>query len=469
VTNYTIVKGVEEVLHIGFDDTDHRLGKCTTHLAFKITEFLLKKTDAKFIDYPLLIRLNPNIPWKTRGNGAVCLRVKTYDQDKIIEFIKYYIEKDSAIGSGANPGVAFFKGEQIPQIVKEFSRNAMFDILSRQKAKKIAKECSIQYFTFGNGQGLVGSIAAIGCLLNGDYTFEVIAYRRPEKYGTVRKVDVNKVIEYNKNTFPYTFNNYDQIHRRILIAPHGPDPVFCGIRGESPEVVVSSLGALEIIEKLDGYMVFRSNQGTNMHLQKELKLSDLKSFIAGHIRCKVSRKPHIIQGGHTLFAVQDYIGINIPAAVYEPTGLTNIVSQLEVGDIVEIGCGVRKATSKYSKILNIEYLSIIELVDVYKFHNPLCERCGKQMKSEGRDKGFQCRRCKYREVNTTHKICIPVRRRIKAGLYIPTPKAHRHLTKPLHRYGMEKKLTDSNRNLQLLNGWFFLYEYNNSNNSAAYS
>jgi tRNA(Ile2)-agmatinylcytidine synthase len=469
VTKYTIAKGLEEVLHIGFDDTDHRLGKCTTHLAFKITEFLLKKTDTKFIDYPLLIRLNPNIPWKTRGNGAVCLRIKTYDKDKIIEFIKYYIEKHSAIGSGANPGVAFFQGEQIPQIVKEFSRSAMFDILSRQRAEKIAKQCNIQYFLFGNGQGLVGSIAAIGCLLHGDYTFEAIAYRRPENYGTTRKVDVNKVIEYNKNTFPYTFNNYDQIHKRILIAPHGPDPVFCGIRGESPEVVVSSLGTLEIIEKLDGYMVFRSNQGTNMHLQKELKLSELKSFISGYIRCNVSAKPHVIQGGHTLFAVQDSAGINILAAVYEPTGLTNIASQLEVGDVIEIGCGVRKASSKHSKILNIEYLSIIELVGIYEFHNPKCQHCGKRMKSEGRDKGFQCSKCKYRKDNTIDKVCLPIRRRIKAGLYIPTPKAHRHLTKPLHRYGIEKKLTDANWNLQLLNGWFFFYGYNNTNNSTAYS
>jgi tRNA(Ile2)-agmatinylcytidine synthase len=31
---------------------------------------------AEFIDYPNLIRLNPNAPWKTRGNGAVSLRIQ---------------------------------------------------------------------------------------------------------------------------------------------------------------------------------------------------------------------------------------------------------------------------------------------------------------------------------------------------------------------------------------------------------
>ncbi len=29
----------------------------------------------EIIGYPRLIRLNPNIPWKTRGNGALCLHV----------------------------------------------------------------------------------------------------------------------------------------------------------------------------------------------------------------------------------------------------------------------------------------------------------------------------------------------------------------------------------------------------------
>ena len=31
------------ILHLGFDNTDSNQGKCTTHLAFKITNYLLKK------------------------------------------------------------------------------------------------------------------------------------------------------------------------------------------------------------------------------------------------------------------------------------------------------------------------------------------------------------------------------------------------------------------------------------------
>ena len=143
----------DDILHIGFDDTDSICGKCTTHLAFKITGYLLKNSDTEFLDYPLLVRLNPNIPLKTRGNGAVCLRVKVRNHEKIIQDITQLIEEESATGLGANPGVAFFNGGLVPKALKEFGRFAMFDILSKQKAEKIAKENRVRHFTFGNGRG----------------------------------------------------------------------------------------------------------------------------------------------------------------------------------------------------------------------------------------------------------------------------------------------------------------------------
>ena len=449
----------KESLHIGIDDTDSRLGRRTTHLAFKITEYILKTANADFIDYPLLIRLNPNIPWKTRGNAAVCIRIRsdTKNQERIIDFIKQYMETNTAVGSGANPGVVFFRERELPNALIEFSKIAMCDIISKRDAIILAEKYNIEYFMLGNGRGIIGSLAAIGCLLDGDYTFEAIAYRRPENFGTVRTVDYNKVIEYSKKTFPYTFNNFDFANRRILITPHGPDPVFCGIRGESAHVVTSSLQSLDIKERLEGCMVFRSNQGTNMHLQNEIKLPEAKSFTSGHLRCKVSIKPQIIRGGHSLFAVENKDGFTFPAAVYEPTGIANIASLLVVGDIIEIGCGIRRASSKHPKILNVEYFLVLELAEIIEMRNPLCRNCSKRMKSEGKDKGFQCKRCKLREPYTIQKANIHLPRKIQVGLYIPTPKAHRHLTKPLHRYGLEKASTDYNKNLPIRGNWFFSF------------
>lgn len=424
-----------QALHIAFDDTDSRAGRCTTHLAFKVAE-RLKKMGAELVDYPLLIRLNPNIPWKTRGNGAVCLRLKVQDAGRVIDYVRQAVEEGSAIGSGANPGVAFLESDRVPAMLQEFSAMAMCDVMSRQMAEKAAKLAGVKYFTFGNGQGLVGSLGAMGCLLEGDHTFELIAYRKMENCGTPRVVDEQQIIKFSADTYPNTFNNYDSNHKRVLIAPHGPDPVFFGVRGESPDIVASALPRIKPEEELDGWTIFRSNQGTNMHLQNEIKISEVKAYTAGYVRCIVRSKPHAMEGGHVIFTVEQ-AGAEMPAAVYEPTGLANVAAKLEPGDSIEIGCGVRKGTSKHPKILNIEYLSVLELVPVYDVLNPTCKVCGKRMKSEGRNKGYQCDRCKHRDPGAS-KIMINKERGIKAGLYVPTPKAHRHLTKPMQRYGLEK-------------------------------
>ena len=58
------------MLHIGLDDTDSVKGGCTTWLA---TEIIKDLSEFDLIGNPRLVRLNPNVPWKTRGNGAVSL------------------------------------------------------------------------------------------------------------------------------------------------------------------------------------------------------------------------------------------------------------------------------------------------------------------------------------------------------------------------------------------------------------
>ena len=174
--------------------------------------------------------------------------------------------------------------------------------------------------------------------------------------------------------------------------------------------------------------------------EHEIKLPDAKSFTSGHIRCKVSMKPQTIQGGHTLFVVDTEDGVSFPAAVYEPTGLATVASLLAVGDVIEIGCGVRKASSKHPRTFNVEYLKVLELADVFEIRNPVCSHCSKSMKSEGKGKGFQCKRCKQREPRTMQKVKIKLPRKIKPELYVPLPKAHRHLTKPTPEVRPRKKI-----------------------------
>ena len=59
------------MLHVGIDDTDSLDGGCTTWVALRVIEELLPDFD--LIGSPRLVRLNPDVPWKTRGNGAVAL------------------------------------------------------------------------------------------------------------------------------------------------------------------------------------------------------------------------------------------------------------------------------------------------------------------------------------------------------------------------------------------------------------
>ena len=72
----------KQILHIGIDDTDSPKGMCTTFLAYKIIN-RLKKERVDFLDFPNLVRFNPNIPWKTRGNGAVGIKISTSNPEKI--------------------------------------------------------------------------------------------------------------------------------------------------------------------------------------------------------------------------------------------------------------------------------------------------------------------------------------------------------------------------------------------------
>jgi tRNA(Ile2)-agmatinylcytidine synthase len=203
-------------------------------------------------------------------------------------------------------------------------------------------------------------------------------------------------------------------------------------------------------------MVFRSNQGTNMHLVNEIKLPEAKSFTSGHIRCTVSSRPYIAKGGHTLFHVEHRDGFSLPVAVYEPTGLAKTASLLVEGDVLELGCGIRRASIKHPKILNVEYFLVLELAKDLQLRNPICRICSKSMKSEGKGKGFQCKKCKLRESFALNKISIQIPRAISTGLYIPTPKAHRHLTKPEHRFGLEKVWSDYSKELPIHSNWIIL-------------
>ena len=414
-------------LHIGFDDTDSPKAMCTTFLAFKIVNYL-KKELVEFLDYPYLIRFNPNIPWKTRGNGAVALSIKTNKPEKIKRKIKQFVTKYSDTRGGANPGLVFYEENNIPNNFSEFSKLALWKLINRQYAKRFAIQNRLETLSLGNGQGLVGAIGAIGYKFH-DHTYEVLSYRAKSELGKKRLIDKKSVKLMQEKTYPKTFNSFDNKKNRILITPHGPDPVFFGVRGENIESILEASKMIRTKEKPLGYMTFKTNQGTGDHLKNEIDVFDFRPYTSGTITGVVSKTPKIERGGHVIFSITTH-GKDILCAVYKPTKMTSFANQLIVGDKIKVGGGIRKATKHYQRILNVEFLKILKLEKDLRLENPICTNCNKRMKSKGKNQGFRCIKCGKMD---TKRIVQEVHRKLKPTLYLPAVSAHRHLTRPLQR------------------------------------
>ena len=418
---------------------------CTTFLSYKIVKFL-EKQKIEFVDYPSLIRFNPNIPWKTRGNGAVRLTIKTRNPNKIKKEIIQFITNYSDTKNGANPGLVFFQDQSIPQSFHKFSRLALWKLISRKTAKDFISNNKIDSFYLGNGQGLVGAIGAIGYKFS-DHTFELLCYRKKSQFGKKRKINKHSVKKMQSITFPETYNSFDNENDRVLITPHGPDPVFYGIRGESVKSVVLASTMVDTDEKLDGYMVFKSNQGTADHLKNELQVNDLKPYTSGFLVGKVCSKPVTEQGGHVFFSIQ--VGDRkIRCGVYKQTKITKTAQDLIPGDKICLGGGIRKASKNYERVLNVEFLDVIKLEKNILLTNPTCKTCNKKMKSKGNRQGFECFRCGNKSFS---KSSLEIPRKIQRKLYLPAISAHRHLTRPYQRLKKRNKSEIFDTSLEWLN------------------
>ncbi|MDC0193716.1 tRNA(Ile)(2)-agmatinylcytidine synthase [Candidatus Nitrosopelagicus sp.] len=436
-----------QVMYIGFDDTDSPKGMCTTYLAYKMVNSL-KKEKVIFLDFPNLIRFNPNIPWKTRGNGAVGLTISTDNPQKIKRMIKKLVKTYSDTKNGANPGLVFFEKKDIPNDFFQFSSKALWKLIHRADAKKFILKHNLDSFHLGNGQGLVGAIGVIGYKFF-DQTYELLSYRNRSKFGTKRKIDHTKVKEMQEKTFPQTFNNYDKEKGRVLITPHGPDPVFYGIRGEDPSSLISASKLIKPEERLHGYLIFKSNQGTGDHLKNKITLENFEPYTSGTITGIVSSVPSVMKGGHVFFSIRSGNDI-FRCAVYKPTKITNIARNLIIGDRIQIGGGVRKATKTFQRLVNIEFINVLELKKKFQSINPVCKRCQKRMKSKGKNQGYQCVKCGRKSKN---KQVIKLPRLISKTLYIPTVSAHRHLTRPRQRLGNFNQKNQFSKKIQWISGF----------------
>lgn len=428
----------KKILHLSLDDVDTENYGCTTYTLSLIVKELIS-IGVSFIDYPHLVRLNPNIPWKTRGNGAVSITIEYENKDKIFSMANQIVyESYTRATKKSTPALILCEKEHITDDLIHFSEEALYKVLSIKQAKSLIKKHNMLYTTYGGELGLIGALAALANPLI-EHTYELICYRLPKNFGLPRKVDKESVIRMSEKTFPYTFNNYDPFSRRVLITPHSNDPILFGIRGLSPNKLIEAFNMIKI-EEVSHFLIFKTNQGTNAHLNFYFKINEVKPYYSVKIRGYVKTNPTITRGGHVFFILKDDSS-EISCAAYEPTKtFRSIVSKLRINDYIEVGGGVRPPNKKYPlKVLNIEYINILKLAEEYVYENPICPRCKSRTKSLGQNKGFKCGKCKSRFPNLSKEKRINPRI-ITPGLYIPPPSAHRHLTKPLQYYSIDLRL-----------------------------
>jgi tRNA(Ile2)-agmatinylcytidine synthase len=402
------------VIIVGIDDTDSTSGMCTTYLAAMIFRKL------NVVGTPRLVRLNPNIPFKTRGNGAVSFM--TDDEPSLVkETVISHVESYSVFEDDrTNPGVAFISGDVVPKPLKDFYKRAVSELVSIDDAKEAARAAGADIRMFKNGRGIIGALAAIG--FHGPVTYESIAYRQQENFGRRRMLDPESVREMDRKLWPRVFDNIGPDGKKVVLAPHGLDPILCGIRGVTREAVESGWSMVRSQEPVSMVQVFETNQGTDAHLRQKA-IADIRPYDCVRVVGVVSGGPKTIAGGHVIFRISDSSG-SIDCASYRKSGdFGKEARKLAIGDSIIASGGV----GKYPQTLNLEKLQVLGLAITPRTERPIC--CGRNMTSAGAGKGFKCKKCGKKVSQTEVKVSQGSRGLLE-GIYEAPSGARRHLSRP---------------------------------------
>ena len=427
------------MLHIGIDDTDSIKGGCTTWLA---TEIIAELSEFDLIGPPRLVRLNPNVPWKTRGNAAVALtfgkgvgsktlvgefgkeKIYMYTTGRDMEYDKHaMLERISALVmdgsmSDSQPGIVisdvflpeglYWQG--VTNIVTE-------EILSDAIEGAISQG-------YRGSRGIYGAACSIAWTgssskSNGiPHTWELIGYREKEKWGSKRDISVSSVHEIGHLDGVFSCHDSDG---KVAMVPNSPCPVLWGFRGTEHKTLIDNFDNLGP-EKPLRWILYKTNQATDDHL-RTMEITDISDGDSVWLEVEVSSKPNVIKGGHRFFKVSDSQGAMVKCAAFEPSKtFRHAIDSLEVGDILII-CGSFKKDT-----INLEKIRLLELTKRFsKSANPVCD-CGRRTHSSGKGMHYRCKICgkKY-----DRPEMIEITPDLEIGWYEPPASARRHLTTPI--------------------------------------
>ncbi len=420
---------------LAVDDTDSRNGMCTT---FLLTE-IIHRSGLDVIGYPRLVRLNPAIEFKTRGNGALAVNLGTGSGEPIKigslnshDLISYPFsslepspEELLRIGEqtvkelaeleepNTNPGIVI-SSAYFPE---EFYWKAVKEEISISYAEKFITGNRGRFVKIKNGRGIIGAAAALSWP-GKNLTYEVLAYRNGKDRSPDASVKMRIAAQANK--IQGTFNNIDTRNRYAAIFPKERTPVIMGIRGKSGREILETFPRLisgtQIVP--DRYLCYETNQASDDHIIRDNGgLAERQSYI---LEGRVISKPEVIEGSH-YFAFLSSNGRKIKMAAFEPTKeFRNIFRLLVPGDLIQV------YGSYVNKTLNVEKMEVLEVSQVYSRILPFCDACGNKMESKGRE-DYRCPKCHSRKTTPGYK---KVMRQINAGKYDVPVIARRHLSRP---------------------------------------
>ncbi len=433
---------------LAVDDTDSREGMCTTYL---LTE-IIRRSGLDVIGLPRLVRLNPAIRYKTRGNGALAVNLghgggesqfigdmggkkiisrSTLKEDasegELHSLVREVIDELAVLDDpNTNPG-AVLSRKPFPQ---EFYWKAVREEASIADAESFIEKNGGKLLKFKNGRGIIGAAAALSWPGKRS-TFEFLAYRDSPGRNPSHSTRL-KIAEY-ADEIPGTFNNLDQKNRYAAIFPKERTPVVLGVRGTKKSPLILSLPRM--IEdsgvSVDRYVCFESNQATDDHIMPESRV--LEDGMSYAVEGTVSIRPEAITGSH--YFSQIWTGYKkLKVAAFEPTKeFRQIFRQLLPGDFVRVfGTFVDEA-------INVEKMEILKLSSHFSRKSPLCANCGTRMKSKG-EGDYRCPSCHSRQ-HLPHYMKIE--RALLPGKYDVPVIARRHISRPFELDGEDNPSSEA--------------------------
>lgn len=359
---------------VAVDDTDSReRGMCTTYVGARLAERL--DAAGGRVRRRLLVRLNPAVKHKTRGNAAVALHVSGVEAEAAFDLAAETVREFAAADDPrTSPGVVVadidVAGDPsdpsasappfppsaastapIPADVADFARRALRHRLSLDEALTLADDHGFRHAAFGSGgetnteavagRGRIGALAAVGApAAFDDWTVERISYRELDRCGTPRDVDIESVFAAADRGYPTVWDTVDRGTGEAVCVPNAPGPILHGIRGDDANACreIAEEIASEPVERT---ATFLTNQGTDAHLAPGA-IGDLRDGAGYRVAGVVASEPETKRGGHVHVDVAAPDDDRVPrlrCVAFKPTGrFRDRVRALRPGDRVTV-CG----------------------------------------------------------------------------------------------------------------------------------